>query len=75
MSAWDTSVAVLVGLRQALAKATTERDELMVANPGTVNPAGYSEKQSLYVVLKEAERSLSADLRHEARANGQPFPE
>jgi hypothetical protein len=75
MNAWEMLSSILVGLYKTEAKARTEYDALILANPTNPFAPGVGPANDVLNVTAKAKRDLEYDLRRMARSSGRSLPD
>ncbi len=75
MDSWAMACSLLVGMRQAIAKAVTEHAEILAANEGRTFIAEASTIADTIAVLRDVESTLDYELARTARTSNLPMPE
>lgn len=75
MTSWSMCTSILVGTRQAIAKAAQEHEALLAANAGNPRPAGASTIADTLATLRELHNSMSYEFHRIARSANLPMPE
>lgn len=75
MNAWEMLSSILVGLYKTEAKACTEYDALIAANPMNPFAPGVGPANDVLNVTAKAKRDLEYELRRVARSSGLSLPD
>lgn len=75
MNSWEMACSLLVGARQAIAKATEEHDAIRAANPHRTFIAEASTVASTIETLQGVASTLDWELSRNARSSGLSMPE
>lgn len=75
MPAWEMISSILVGLYKTEAKARTEYDALISANPTNPFAPGVGPANDLLNITAKAKRDLEYELRRISRSSGLSLPD
>ena len=75
MDAWQMACSLLVGVRQAIAKGTTEHAAIIAANPDRTFIAEAHVVADTVAILREVESTLDWELSRTARSSNLSMPE